>query len=651
MADSYPITNSSSYVKELSDAYQQAYGSWSTAWPEMKKDVQFALGDQWESVWKTYLESQGRAAMVFNKIQRVLMIVTGYQRKNRLSLKADPVEGSDELTANQFTGCLLWILGANGMYETLSDGFELGPLVSGINLMQIGMDYTKDIINGDPQLYRFPYNSFILDPSMSQRDMSDCGYAIIRRNVTKDQAKSLLPFLEPSDIDSILVKSSNDNMFPLLASLKDNLGKSKLRLYYYWKRTTKDASVILDKMTGQMHETDMNKQELDAALKMQYPVYGDRYTAIRKVKPVVELGIILNDEAVYRGTDPSGIEDDYPLVPLIGTWIPEHDDWKYKIQSMVRALRDPSTEKNKRISQAIDIIESAINSGWIAKEGSVVNPDMMYKSGQGKVVWRNQDSQPEDVQQMRGIEVPASHFTLHQLLDQEIPEIAGINNEMFGAPDNDKLEVAGVLAKMRMAAGIVGLQKYFDNYRFAKVRMGNKIIECIQKNWTPDKVKRVINQMPSPAFYTKKFGRYDCTVTEGLLTDSQRQMFYAELKALKASGEPIPLSVMVDYCPIVMKDELKNALKQAEQGQMQMNQRKLALDELTLQVMQAQKALSVATAQERLTQSEENRATAALDRAKAMAEIKDLGVQRYLELLQMIIDLQQAQNQAGKAAA
>lgn len=650
MADNYPIQNSLNIVKELADAYQQAYPSWSTAWAEMKIDVQFALGDQWDSLWRAYLESQGRAAMVFNKIQRVLMIVTGYQRKNRLSLKADPVEGSDELTANQFTGLLLWAMGAGGMYETLSEGFEHGPLISGANLLQIGMDYSSDIINGDPRLYRFPYNSFILDPNFTQRDMSDCDYAIIRRNVTKDQAKALLPFLEGSDIDAMVNKSSTDNKFPLLVNLRDSMGSHKMRLYYFWKRTTKDAAVILDRKTGQMQETAMNKADLDEMLHLQYPLHQGRLQAIRRVKPILEASIILNDEAVYRGTDQSGIEDDYPLVPLIGTWVPEHDDWKYKIQGMVRPLRDPSQEKNKRMSQAIDIIESNINSGWKAKEGSVLNPDAMYKSGQGKVVWLDDEAQMTDAEQLQGINVPPSHFQLHEILDREIPEIAGINQEMFGAPDNENLEVAGVLAKMRMAAGIVGLQKYFDNYRFAKCRVGNKLIECIQRNWTTEKVARILNQQPSPAFYTHKFGKYDCTTTEGMLTDSQRQMFYAELKALRKDGYPIPMSILIDYCPISMKDELKKALKAAEEGQMKAAQKKDALDNLTMEVMQAQKALSLAEARERITKSEENRATEGLKRAKTAAEIDDMGVQRAMELLQMVIDMQTPQVSAGQGA-
>jgi hypothetical protein len=643
MAGSYPVQNGNVIAREMADAYQHGYASWSTAWTEMQQDMKMALGDQWSSLWKSYLEGQGRAANTFNKIQRIIMVITGYQRKNRLSLKADPVEGSDELTANQFTGLLLWVLGAGGMYETLSDGFELGPLIPGINLLQIGVDYSRDIANGDPQLYRFPYNSFILDPAFTQRDLSDCEYAIIRRNVTKTDAKTLLPFLEPSDIDRMIIRSANDSMFPLLASLKDNMGRGKLRLYYFWKRTTKEVSMILDRMTGQMHETDMDRQSLDMLLQQQYPIHQGRLEAVRKVQPFVELSIILNDEAVYRGSDPSGIEDDYPLVPLIGTWVPEHDDWKYKIQGVVRQLRDPQDNKNRRINQDIDIIESQINAGWRAKVGSVVNPEVLHKSGQGKVIWVNGDAMLDDVQQLQAVNVPQSHFQLQEVMDKEINEIAGINNEMFGAPENENLQVAGVLAKMRMAAGIVGLQKYFDNYRFAKVRVGNKIIECIQKNWSPSKVMRVLNQMPSPAFYTHKFGRYDCSVTEGLLTDNQRQMFYAELKALKAEGYPVPISIMIDYCPISMKEELKKALIQAEQAQAQAAQQKMALDMLTMQVMQAQKALSLAEAKERITQAEENRATAVLDRAKAAAEINDIGVQRALELLELITSLQQPQ--------
>ena len=90
-----------------------------------------------------------------------------------------------------------------------------------------------------------------------------------------------------------------------------------------------------------------------------------------------------------------------------------------------------------------------------------------------------------------------------------------------------------------------------------------------------------------------------------------------------------------------IRDRIKKALVKAEQQQSQQAQRQMQLDEITKQVMQSTQMLQIAQAREKLTQAEENRATAALDRAKAAAEIQDIGAQRALDLINLMFEAQQ----------
>lgn len=635
------IQNGANIYSEFSEAYNYGHSAWGQAWDEMKKDIEFVLGKQWSIADEAYLKQQGRSAWVFNKMMRIVKLISGYQRKTRLSVKADPVEGADSATAEQLTACLLWLFSSNQYYLTLSEAFESGELMSGINLVQVGMDYGQDLVNGDPQLYRYPYNQFLLDPSFTKKDLSDCTFGMVRLAPSKDQAKKLLPFLAPEDIDKLPLKGM-DNRFPLIVSHRDTLGRPRMNLYYFWSRTTKPVWLILDKQTGALREVgDKTGTQVNQALEIAYAMHGDRFEKIRKVKGIVNLDIILQDQVVYHGADPTGIEDNYPFVPIMGTYVPEYDDWRYKIQALARQLRDPQTQKNKRMVQMLDIIESQINSGWLAKPRAVIDKDALYRSGQGRVVWLTDDAQPGDVEQLRGADVPSSHFQMQELMDREIPDISGVNQEMFGAPENENIEIAGILAKMRMAAGLVGLQEYFDDYRFAKQNLGKLLIGAIQSNWSPDKVKRVTGQEPTQAFFVKDFGRYDAAVTEGILTDTQRQMFYAELKAMRKDGYAVPVSLLVEHMPIQLKEEVKKALVDAEKSQARAAQEKMILDKTTLEVLNAQKVLTLAQAREKLTASEENRAAAVLERARAAVEIKDIGTQRALDLIGLMFEAQQ----------
>ena len=54
----------------------------------------------------------------------------------------------------------------------------------------------------------------------------------------------------------------------------------------------------------------------------------------------------------------------------------------------------------------------------------------------------------------------------------------------------------------------------------------------IQSNFTPGKIKRIIEQEPTIQFYNKAFGKYDAAVEEGLNTTTQRQMQLVQLLQL-----------------------------------------------------------------------------------------------------------------------
>ena len=127
---------------------------------------------------------------------------------------------------------------------------------------------------------------------------------------------------------------------------------------------------------------------------------------------------------------------EYPFVLSLGFFDPEYgDDSKYKIQSVSRITRDPTTETNKRRSQMLDIIESQINSGWIARVGKVVNKDELYQSGQGPVIWVDEQTAVplgQIVEKIPPAQIPQGMFQLTELFDAD-GEHLGEKGHEFGA--------------------------------------------------------------------------------------------------------------------------------------------------------------------------------------------------------------------------
>jgi hypothetical protein len=630
------MATDSDIKKDFDEAYNQANAGWCDYLKEAEQDFKFMCNDQWNSVEKQYLAAQRRNALVFNRIRRVVKIISGYQRKNRLAYKIDAVGMEDDRAASQITGVLMDVMRVGNGYNVMSDAFECGPCITGLNVVEPFVDR-----NGDIKFKRIPYNKCLLDPTFSERDLSDCGYVIRREYVSRDEAKMLVPGHD-AEIDDLQV--GRDEKFPYLTVANKRFAERLLSYDEFWRKTTKKIKVLLDRTTGQEQVWHGGQKALDYVL-TKYPMV----TAIDRWVDSVNLEIFIQGVQFYSGPDPFGL-DEYRFVPLLGFWYPEVESDKLKLQGVVRSIRDPQVEFNKRLSQEIDIIESQINSGYDAIEGAVVNPESLYQSGQGKVTWVKRDGNPvglDAIRKKQPVDIPQGLFMLNQTIDNLLTEIPGINEELFGTEEKD---IAGVLSKMRQGGALTILQDLFDHYRFSKRLLGKKVINLIQKHYHPQKVMRIINEQPIREFYDPDLSRYDLSVQEGLLTDSQRQMYYEELKALQQAGAPIPFTAIVEAAPIQLKEHLKKHIAMAEQAQMQASQGEQQMTQITQQLMQSQIAENLAQAQERRAEIQQNIATAGLNRAKTAAEIQKMQLDGFAKTAKAVADLEKIRLQDRKKA-
>jgi len=175
----------------------------------------------------------------------------------------------------------------------------------------------------------------------------------------------------------------------------------------------------------------------------------------------------------------------------------------------------------------------------------------------------------QEVQRLPQTDIPSGLFQLNQLFEQDIMEIPGVNTEMFGQPSKDYLQEASLLAKMRQSSGLTLFQDLFDNYRLAKKMLGEVLIDKVISNYTPDKVSEIIGHPPAQEFYDKNFMKYKVQPEEGVLTDSQREMYYSQLLALKQLGAPISWDTIIAASPIQGQQAIKEAMAKDAQAQAQ----------------------------------------------------------------------------------
>jgi len=639
-------------IQDFGESYERAYQLWNTYYAEAYKDLSYYLGNQWSLEELAYLNNQRRSSFTYNKIRRIINLIQGYQRKNRLATIISPVEDAADLTADIFTDTIQHVMESADGYTIISDAFK-GALTTGISFVSPYMDYRSDPISGDVKFHLDEWNAVILDPFFTKKDLSDCSFVARRKFLSRTEVISLLP--DKEDKINVLPWGSRDDKFTYMPYARQ-WGMQKLLNYTeYWRTRWETKDVLVDMESGETKEWNGDRKRL-RMFREAFP----QIEIVRKPVKSVELGIIVEGELLYYGKDPGGLNE-YPMVPFLCTFEPSYDLYTWKIQSLVRLIRDPQTELNKRRSKMVDIIDAQLNSGWIAKTGAVTNNASLFKSGNGQVIFLKPEAQMTDIQR---IEAPGIHPSLFQLeneFNKDMIENVGISPENLGMAENDKIETAGILAKMRQAAGLVNLQDIFDGLRDSQKLLGRKVLKLIQANYTPEKIQLITKKQPTPEFYSKTFSKYDVVVEEGVLTDTQRQSQFVQLTALKMMGVDVDDALIIKNSNLHNKKDLQDRLeakaKMAQQVQdmqlrQQLQQQETVTNSLNAkaqsdQALAAERLnkvqLDAALSAERISRAEEDRTSGVLNLIKAVKELEGLDISNLMQKIQVLKALEGGQ--------
>jgi len=640
-------------LQEMNEKYDQSITQNQSFWSQADIDTRFKAGDQniLNDVYGNVASSQ-KKQFYFNRIMRITNMITGHQRNHRKSIIAIPVENNDQETADQFSSLLIWNIAKSNAQEIISRAFDGGAITTGLSLVNIYMDYTFDPVSGDIVCDHVPYSSFLIDPYFKKQDLSDCNFIWRRKWLSQKQLISVLPGRR-EDIRRMKPAGNKDGKFEFQAEAYNYAMRNLYSYDEYWYRDLRHQKLLHDTQTGEVIEWQGSDEKLKDFMSL-YPQIVCRDAIV----PTVRLCSVVDGKVMYNGPNPMGL-DKYPFVPFLGYYEPEIPHFDYRIQGVVRGLRDSQYLYNRRKTIELDILESQVNSGYKYKVDSLVNPKDIFLSGQGKGIAIKKNAQMTDVEKIMPAQVPPSMIQLSEMLGREIQEISGVNEELLGMANDNK---PGILSMLRQGAGLTTLQVLFDQLDNSVKNIGRIYLELIQKNFSPGKVKRIIGKEPTEQFYEKSFAKFDVQIEEGLNTSTQRQMQFQQLLEMKQMGIDIPASLILDASTLQNKNDLMQAVSQTEQQQNMQSQQQM---QAQMQLMQAQieslsaramadKGLGVervsrvqenrALAVERLAEAEKDRESANLEMAKTMKELEELDIrqiERLFELTQKLKRLTQ----------
>lgn len=593
---------------------------------EAEEDFAFAVGKQWRDEDKTTLERAGVPALTINKIQSNIFMISGYQRQNRPDIVAFPEGDEDGLYAEVVTRLIHNAVKVSDASYKSSEQFEDG-VICGEGWVEPYIDYSNDLVNGDLRVKKCnPLNVFV-DPASTEYDLSDAEYIIkVSPGLTKNQILKLFPD-KKSLIEKIgnrtLSINSGDNTtqqtldYPMLderggtGSGEDNSKEDCYDLVEYQYKKYVSKYIVADKQIGDMKEAkDLDEAQL--YVDQKNTISGEIVAkVIHRIVPEIWFCSLVGDTLVDEFISPFYPKwKGYSLIPFFAhrVTVPIKDGNEFRIQGIVRSLKDPQRELNKRRSQELRILNSTANSGWLAEQDTWVKKSDVEKYGSTPGVTLEYKSGRQKPERITPAPLSQGHAQLAAENTQDMKEISGINSDLLAM---NKTDASGRAIYLRQQQGIVMLQRILDNFSMTTKLLGRFILSQLGEIYTVERAVKVCGtafikdnfskpvMQPSPVdgqpvpvldatgqmqmevdqegvlalFNTVlndiEIAKYDVTVDETNASPTVKYGNYLMLAEMAGKGMPIPPDVLVDESMIgeASKQKIKKAIASAQMAQ------------------------------------------------------------------------------------
>ena len=563
-------------VLETTRCYKEALDEWRPAFTEMEEDLSFYVGDQWDAKSKEVLKNENRPALCINNVKKPCDIVTGYAEQNNADIHVFPIESSDQDRAEIYSEVIKWILLSERNKYFIPYGFKSAVHV-GLGWLYVDQKFDRDMVDGDVTIRNVSPFHVLADPNFTQPDLSDCQYIIRYTYCTKADLKMRYPDLE-KEISDLTEKEPSESD----ETIKNQKYKGKkIIVKERWYRSYETKRVIV-KGREVMDASGIN------AVKLQF-LKATGWKPIQKQVSTIRMCTTANDSLLlYDGPNPLGI-DIYPFVPVFGWFTPDHNDWQYRVQGMVRILKDSQREKNKRRSQLMSMSLRHFG-GYFYEPGAFPTITQFTKQTGGfLLVEKNPD---KAVTPIAPPQMSQSIVELEQFHSNDMKEI-GPNPDLLGQMMS-KSE-PGINIQLRQKQGMMSIQDLFDNLSFSKGLLGKILIEIIN-TYTPEKIQRITGkEVPADWETTKMNFKMDTAVDEVADSPSYRMGLFELYKQMQQQGIPIPPQVLLAVAEMPKADREKirpllDLQQEVQEGQLKLQklQIDMQMQQISSQLAQAQ---------------------------------------------------------------
>ncbi len=574
---------------------------------EAREDYEFVAGKQWTDADKARLMESGRPALTINRIKPIINLLSGYQRSNRYDIDFLPRTNDDMALCQVRKGITKYIMDRCD-YDGNESQVFLDAAICGLGWFEVGYRFDPAINDGEAYIHREDPFGMYVDPEARKPDYSDARYMIRAKWVDKEELKAVYPeFADVIDVQTAKYDSAErDNAAQEMEGhepLWYQRQTHKVRLCECWyKEKVKETFFYLT------DGTTVKQADVQIPMFLNGSIEGVRTVLIDKVRVAAFIeNILLEDiESPYE-------HGELPFVPLIVYHFGEGDI----PAGIVRDLKDPQREINKRRVQQLHILNSASNGGgWIEEDAMSPMQKERFRD-KGNIPGYFAEVRPGGISKIRErqlVNPPTAVIQQEQMATDDIRSISGINEALMGTDIQSSSSGRAIELKQKQA--ITHLASIFDYLRKAKKGIayrlwgsrGHKGI--IPQYYTEDKVYRVegtngqkfirVNQQvmqQDPLGNTihqtlndLSQGDFDIVIADTQASTTQRQaQMWGLVDAVSKLGIPgdLVFDVILDLSDLPDKETIKQRWQQRQQAQAQQSQQQVQ-QQMQLELMKQQ---------------------------------------------------------------
>lgn len=542
---------------------------------------------QWDQDKKRELEAKDRAALTINKLEEKIDNLTGYQKQNRTDFKFLAMENGDEKL------CDILNIVVKDLTEKCSYGREESKVfedaaIVGRGLFNIYDDFERNI-QGDIIIERFKWDEGTFG-AHEKEDLADCEMSFKEKwySITKlkemhpEHAEKFYPEArekrhKSDEIAEDWDKRLNEKEFV-------NTVTKQYKVIECQKKVFKRVFILINSDDGFNFDAEGWKtSDINAAKSI--PGFHKIPRVSCRMRVTTIASTVLLEDDYLEGPD----EDEFSLVPMYAKY--RNNEFWGKIE----AVKDLQILINKAYSQFADILNKVVSYGWFYDSETFPTKKEAERfkrnsSTAGFVSKLNDASRPPT--KIEGVKFPSELANAIAMFNQDMREIMNINLDMQGMGAGD----SGVAIKQKIVQQLIGNDFLFDNLSFTKKKLGQIILKKIAKNYTPERILRIvanqhtraedgltINGKPFDEMDQEAMTRmlesadltqYDVIVSESSSSPSAMMGNFLALLELAGRGVPIPPEAILAYAPIPDKKKVMEALAQSQQREAEAEDKK-----------------------------------------------------------------------------